>query len=108
MRILLDTNIVLWAMSDSAKLSKTARREIEQASVVLVSAASIWKSRSRSLSVNSLSISMNSSRCSPTPVSSRCPSPGNTRSACMRCRFIIATRSIACLWSRQSVNRCGW
>lgn len=43
MRILLDTNIVLWAMSDSAKLSKTARREIEQASVVLVSAASIWE-----------------------------------------------------------------
>lgn len=43
MRILLDTNIVLWAMSDSSKLSKTARREIEQASAVLVSAASIWE-----------------------------------------------------------------
>jgi PIN domain nuclease of toxin-antitoxin system len=43
MRILIDTNIVLWAMSGSAKLSKSARREIEQADAVYVSAASLWE-----------------------------------------------------------------
>ena len=43
MRILIDTNIVLWAMSGSTKLSKAARREIEQADAVYVSAASLWE-----------------------------------------------------------------
>ncbi|MFI4970017.1 MAG: type II toxin-antitoxin system VapC family toxin [Lysobacterales bacterium] len=43
MRILLDTNIVLWAMGGSVKLSKAARREIEQADTVYVSAASLWE-----------------------------------------------------------------
>ena len=43
MRILIDTNIVLWAMSGSAKLPKRARLEIEQADAVYVSAASLWE-----------------------------------------------------------------
>lgn len=43
MRILLDTNIVLWAMGDHPKLSSAARREIERASIAFVSAASIWE-----------------------------------------------------------------
>lgn len=43
MRILLDTNIVLWAMSGSRKLPKAALREIENADAVFVSAASIWE-----------------------------------------------------------------
>ncbi len=43
MRILLDTNIVLWAMSGSAKLPAAARREIEQADIAYVSAASLWE-----------------------------------------------------------------
>ena len=43
MKILLDTNIVLWAMGGSVKLSKAARREIEQADTVYVSAASLWE-----------------------------------------------------------------
>jgi PIN domain nuclease of toxin-antitoxin system len=42
-RVLIDTSIVLWAMSGSAKLSKRARREIEQAEAVYVSAASLWE-----------------------------------------------------------------
>ncbi len=43
MKILLDTNIVLWAMGGSVKLSKAARREMEQADTVYVSAASLWE-----------------------------------------------------------------
>lgn len=43
MRILIDTNIVLWAMSGSARLSKRARHEIAQADAVYVSAASLWE-----------------------------------------------------------------
>jgi len=41
--LLLDTNIVLWVMSGSAKLPKAARREIERADTVYVSAASVWE-----------------------------------------------------------------
>ena len=43
MRILLDTNLVLWAMSGDEKLSELARKEIDQAEIVYVSAASVWE-----------------------------------------------------------------
>jgi PIN domain nuclease of toxin-antitoxin system len=42
MRILLDTHLLLWALSSPAKLSKRARQRIES-SEVYVSAASIWE-----------------------------------------------------------------
>lgn len=41
MRLLLDTQIYLWWLSDSRKLGKTAREQIEAADEVYVSAASI-------------------------------------------------------------------
>jgi PIN domain nuclease of toxin-antitoxin system len=41
MRLLLDTQIYLWWLADSRKLSKTARERIEAADEVYVSAASI-------------------------------------------------------------------
>lgn len=43
MRLLLDTNILLWVMADDPMLSPTARQAIEQAMVVHVSAISIWE-----------------------------------------------------------------
>lgn len=43
MRLLLDTHIFLWCVSDDRKLSKTARLKVEQASEVYVSSASIWE-----------------------------------------------------------------
>ncbi|MGK9171534.1 type II toxin-antitoxin system VapC family toxin [Inquilinus limosus] len=43
MRLLLDTNILLWVMSDDPMLSPAARRTIEQATAVFVSSASIWE-----------------------------------------------------------------
>ena len=42
MRVLLDTHILLWALSTPAKLSKRARRRIDS-SEVFASAASIWE-----------------------------------------------------------------
>jgi PIN domain nuclease of toxin-antitoxin system len=42
-RLLLDTNILLWVMADDPMLSPTARQVIEQATVVHVSAVSIWE-----------------------------------------------------------------
>ena len=41
MRLLLDTQIYLWFLADSTRLSKAARQEIKNADEVLVSAASI-------------------------------------------------------------------
>ena len=41
-RLLLDTHVLLWALSSPARLSTTIRREIER-SEVFVSAASIWE-----------------------------------------------------------------
>jgi PIN domain nuclease of toxin-antitoxin system len=43
MRLLLDTNILLWVMGDDPVLSPTARRTIEQATAVFVSSVSIWE-----------------------------------------------------------------
>jgi PIN domain nuclease of toxin-antitoxin system len=42
MRVLLDTHLLLWALSSPARLSKRARERIES-SEVFVSAASIWE-----------------------------------------------------------------
>ena len=43
MRLLLDTQVYLWYLADSRKLSKKARAEIAGADAVFVSAASIWE-----------------------------------------------------------------
>lgn len=43
MRLLLDTNILIWVMDDDPMLSPTARRTIEQATAVFVSSVSIWE-----------------------------------------------------------------
>lgn len=44
MRLLLDTHIALWAITDSPKLSKQAKELIlDPASEIFVSAASIWE-----------------------------------------------------------------
>lgn len=43
MRLLLDTQIYLWYLADSPKLSREARAEIGKADEVFVSAASIWE-----------------------------------------------------------------
>ncbi|MCA3177237.1 MAG: type II toxin-antitoxin system VapC family toxin [Burkholderiaceae bacterium] len=43
MRLLLDTHVFLWAVTDSPKLGDDARRTIESAEAVHVSAASIWE-----------------------------------------------------------------
>ncbi len=43
MRVLLDTHIFLWATSGSTSLRAGARRAIENADAVFVSAASIWE-----------------------------------------------------------------
>ncbi|MGH8601889.1 MAG: type II toxin-antitoxin system VapC family toxin [Gammaproteobacteria bacterium] len=43
MRVLLDAHILLWTLSDSPKLSSKARRLIEEASEVYISAATFWE-----------------------------------------------------------------
>ncbi|UVE43596.1 type II toxin-antitoxin system VapC family toxin [Pseudomonas chlororaphis] len=43
MRVLLDTHILLWALSDDPKLSAKARKLIESAAEVYISAASFWE-----------------------------------------------------------------
>lgn len=43
MRLLLDTHIYLWVLSDHPKLSANARKLIQDADEVFVSSASIWE-----------------------------------------------------------------
>lgn len=43
MNVLLDTHVLLWAMTDSRRLSASARRSIEGARTVFVSAVSLWE-----------------------------------------------------------------
>lgn len=43
MRLLLDTHLLLWVVTDSPKLSRAGRVAIESADEVYVSAASLWE-----------------------------------------------------------------
>jgi len=42
-RVLLDTHILLWTLSDDPKLSAKARKLIESAAEIYISAASFWE-----------------------------------------------------------------
>ena len=43
MRVLLDTHILLWALNDDPKLSSKARKLIEHATEIYISAATFWE-----------------------------------------------------------------
>lgn len=43
MRVLLDTHILLWTLSDDPRLSSKARKLIENAAEIYVSAATFWE-----------------------------------------------------------------
>lgn len=43
MRVLLDTHIVLWALTDDPRLSSKARKLIEHAAEIYISAATFWE-----------------------------------------------------------------
>ncbi len=43
MRILLDTHILLWALTDDPKLSRKAQTLIEDAAEICISAATFWE-----------------------------------------------------------------
>ncbi|VVO45123.1 type II toxin-antitoxin system VapC family toxin [Pseudomonas fluorescens] len=43
MRVLLDTHILLWTLSDDPKLSGKARKLIESATEIYISTASFWE-----------------------------------------------------------------
>ncbi|MFL9674260.1 type II toxin-antitoxin system VapC family toxin [Pseudomonas marginalis] len=43
MRVLLDTHVLLWALTEDPKLSSKARRLIENAAEIYVSAATFWE-----------------------------------------------------------------
>ena len=43
MRVLLDTHILLWALTEDPKLSSKARKVIENAAEIYVSAATFWE-----------------------------------------------------------------
>jgi PIN domain nuclease of toxin-antitoxin system len=43
MRVLLDTHILLWTLTDDPRLSSKARRLIENAAEIYVSAATFWE-----------------------------------------------------------------
>ena len=58
MRTLLDTQLYLWFLADSPKLSKKARGFIREAETVFVSSASIWEAAIK-VGLHRLSVSMN-------------------------------------------------
>ncbi len=43
MRLLLDTNAVLWLLAGDRRLGRTAREDVETASALVVSVASLWE-----------------------------------------------------------------
>ncbi len=57
MNILLDTHLLIWAVSTPEKLSEEAKRLISGASRIYVSAASIWE-MSIKISLGKLSVDL--------------------------------------------------
>jgi PIN domain nuclease of toxin-antitoxin system len=55
MKLLIDTHIYLWWLQDSAKLSEKARDQIQDATEVYVSSASIWEATIKA-SIGKLSV----------------------------------------------------
>ncbi len=49
MKLLIDTNVMLWTVLDSPKLGVSARLQMKQADVIYVSAASIWEARIKAM-----------------------------------------------------------
>lgn len=43
MRVLLDTHVLLWALTDDPRLSSRAQRHIENAAEIYVSTATFWE-----------------------------------------------------------------
>ncbi|WP_186649974.1 type II toxin-antitoxin system VapC family toxin [Fluviispira vulneris] len=43
MKILLDTHIIIWILEDSEKLSKKARKILDNADEVFISSVSVWE-----------------------------------------------------------------
>ncbi len=77
MRLLLDTHVFLWAMAGSARLKAPARRLIESASDVYVSAASIWEVAIKStlgridVDIDALVAAIDASGFRPLPITAR-------------------------------------
>lgn len=55
MKLLIDTHVYLWWLQDSPKLSEKARAQIQDATEVYVSSASIWEARIKA-SIGKLSV----------------------------------------------------
>jgi len=55
MKLLIDTHVYLWWLQDSAKLSEKARGQIQDATEVYVSSASIWEATIKA-SIGKLSV----------------------------------------------------
>ena len=58
MKLLLDTQIYLWFLADSRRLHRSARRTLEHAEAVFVSAASVWESAIKA-SLGKLTVDVN-------------------------------------------------
>lgn len=43
MKVLLDTHVLLWALADDARLSRSHREMIDQGAELFVSAATVWE-----------------------------------------------------------------
>ena len=57
MRLLLDTQIFLWYLADSSRLSRKTRTDIVRADEVFISAASIWEAAIKT-GIGKLSVSL--------------------------------------------------
>lgn len=57
MRLLLDTNALLWLLGDDKRLSQSARRSLEKSQEIMISEASLWE----------ISIKISIGKLNPTP-----------------------------------------
>ncbi|PRA33182.1 type II toxin-antitoxin system VapC family toxin [Pseudomonas poae] len=61
MRVLLDTHILLWALTDDPRLSRKAQRLIEDAAEIYISSATFWEMAIK-VGLGKLNIDLNQTR----------------------------------------------
>lgn len=105
MKLLLDTQLLLWAAGQPERLSPAARKQLNNPrNELLFSAASLWEIAIKS------TLGRDDFRVEPRLLRrglldngyTEPPSPASTRSASTACRRCTKTRSIDCCWRRHS------
>lgn len=103
-RLLLDTNVLLWRVAGSSRLSRSARETVRDAEAVHVSAATVWEIAIK-VRQGKLEFEGDLQEQLIPADSSRVRFESSMRSPLPTCRSTTATHSTGCCWRKPGSDR---